>query len=167
MCGQLIPRGGAKKVYVEGALITVCLRCYSKIGKKSIQEIKKELKLQTKPKPQRIASPRRPLRRRTIYEEYEVVSDYAERIKKAREAMGWSHKVLAEKVRESENIIKRIESGKLIPDIALARKLEKVLKIKLLEPIVEETEYYAPPSKIKTTELTLGDIVSIRKKQKP
>ena len=165
MCGQLIPRSEAKRVYIEGALITVCLKCYNKMSKKGIKEVTKEI---TKPSRIRgIIKPRAVRRpRRTIYEEYEVVSDYAERIRKAREAMGWSHKVLAEKVKESENIIKRIESGKLIPDIELARKLERVLKIKLLEPIVEETEFYTPPSKVKTTELTLGDVVSIRKKKK-
>ncbi|MET1101990.1 MAG: multiprotein bridging factor aMBF1 [Pyrodictiaceae archaeon] len=91
---------------------------------------------------------------------YEVVSDYAERVRKARERLGWSQKMLAERVRESENVIRRIELGKLKPTIDLARRLERVLGIKLLEPVVEEPE--TSDRERGGFHLTLGDIAEIR-----
>ena len=94
-------------------------------------------------------------------EEYEVVEDYSVRIRRARERLGWSRKVLAEKVRVSENVIRRIEDGSLMPTIDLARRLEKVLGIKLLEPVVDEY-YESSTSKRRYEELTLGDIAEIR-----
>lgn len=91
---------------------------------------------------------------------YEVVSDYAERVRRARERLGWSQKMLAERVRESENVIRRIELGKLKPTIDLARRLERVLGIKLLEPVVEEPE--TSDRERGGFHLTLGDIAEIR-----
>jgi putative transcription factor len=95
-------------------------------------------------------------------ERYEVVPDYAEIIRRARERLGWSHKVLAEKVRESERTIKRIEAGELVPTIDLARRLEKVLGVKLLEPVVEEDYAEAGSRSRRRFYLTLGDIAEIR-----
>ena len=86
------------------------------------------------------------------------MEDYADRVRRARQQLGWSQAVLARKIGEKENTVKRIESGRLMPTIDLARRLEKVLKIKLLEPVVEE-EF---SSERANTYLTLGDIVRIR-----
>lgn len=76
--------------------------------------------------------------------------------------------MLAEAVKEGENVIKRIEAGRLVPSIDLARRLEQVLGIKLLEPVVESTfESYQSFSRSRVSkELTLGDIVAIRKKER-
>ncbi len=96
-------------------------------------------------------------------ERYEVVPNYAELIRRARERLGWTHRILAEKVRESERTIKRIEAGELVPTIDLARRLERVLGIKLLEPVVEEAdEALASGGQRKRFYLTLGDIAEIR-----
>ncbi|RLG73489.1 MAG: TIGR00270 family protein, partial [Thermoprotei archaeon] len=62
---------------------------------------------------------------------------------------------------EKETVIKRIESGKLKPTIELAKKLERILKITLLEPIVSEYITRLSPKE----NLTLGDIVVLRKKK--
>ena len=40
---------------------------------------------------------------------------------------------LAKKIFERKNVLSNIERGELLPDISTARKLEKVLNIKLLE----------------------------------
>jgi len=138
MCGREIDAREAKKAIVEGSLLILCPQCYTRLSKQGVvkeppvQTQSKQVKQTPPPKP-----PSRPARRP---EEYEVVEDYATRIKNAREKLGWSQEVLAVKVGESVNTIKRIEAGKLKPSIELARKLERILGIKLLEPVVEEGE---------------------------
>ncbi|AEM38888.1 transcriptional regulator, XRE family [Pyrolobus fumarii 1A] len=100
-----------------------------------------------------------------LAERYEVVPDFAERVRRARERLGLSQEELAVRVKERVNVIKRIEAGTLVPTVDLARRLEKVLGIKLLEPVVEEdVELGVSGSRRKRSEfeLTLGDIVEIR-----
>ncbi len=79
-------------------------------------------------------------------------------IKTARESMGMSRDALARTVGVKESVLRRIESGQLIPDEQLARKLERVLGVKLLVP----AEHVETPSKPSKYELTLGDVVEIR-----
>jgi putative transcription factor len=64
---------------------------------------------------------------------------------------------------EKLSVIQKIEVGKIIPDINLARKIENLLKIKLLIPAQEEK------GSCKTVEkptLTLGDLAKIKYKSK-
>jgi len=167
MCGRPIDRRVAKIVYIEGAKLILCPNCYAKVSRRVTTEVKS---LSTKGtlsrRPSRSAGVTR--RRREVLDEYEVVPDFAERVRRAREKLGWTQRMLAEAVKEGENVIKRIESGRLVPTIDLARRLERVLGIKLLEPVVEST---LEPMKSYTSsgvskELTLGDIVAIRKKER-
>ncbi len=158
LCGVPIDYGYS--VCLEGATIIVCSKCYERLtrGKGSPIAIKPRASTTTptRSKPRN----RKPSTRDLL--EYDVVEDYAERIRRAREKLGWSQATLAQKVRESENVIKRIEAGRLVPTLDLARRLEKVLGIKLLEPRVEEV----PVGNVERFELTLGDIVNIRTKRK-
>ena len=86
------------------------------------------------------------------------MEDYADIVRKAREEMGLTRGVLARMIGEKESTIKRIEDGRLIPSINLARKLEKILKIKLLQPVgEEEVEFTGEEAYI-----TFGDIVEFR-----
>ncbi|HIE53589.1 MAG TPA: TIGR00270 family protein, partial [Chromatiaceae bacterium] len=96
-------------------------------------------------------------------ESYDVVEDYAERIRRSRERLGWTPATLALKVKEKENVIRRIESGRLKPTIDLALRLERVLKVKLLEPIVDEGSLRSV-TEAKGFELTLGDVANVRKR---
>lgn len=162
MCGRPMRRRDSKVVYIEGARLVLCPQCYSRVAKRAVRE---EVKSATTKKVSATRAARRPVRRGLRLENYEVVEDYAKRVREARERLGWTQRTLAEAVRESENVIKRIESGRLTPTIELAMKLEKVLGIKLLEPIVDSDftgslDRVGSPSK----ELTLGDIVSIRRR---
>jgi len=160
MCGSPIV-GGSFKVVVEGVTLTVCSRCYRRLtASKNVLPSKRDT-VTVKPKPKPVKP--KPRTSRFIREEYEVVEDYAKRVKKAREELGWTHAVLAQKVRESENVIRRIEAGKLIPTIDLARRLERVLKIKLLQPTIEPIpESYSEGGEL---ELTLGDVANIRRRK--
>ena len=94
-------------------------------------------------------------------QKYEIVEDYAELIRSAREALGMSRDMLAKILGVKESVIRRIEEGQLMPDLELARKIERILKIKL----IQESEDFEIPMKRKKPELTLGDIVEIREKK--
>ncbi len=76
--------------------------------------------------------------------------------------MGWTQKDLARTINEKESVIHRIETGHMSPSPKLARKLESVLNVKLLEK-VESLEL--AHSRGRTDELTIGDIIRIKKKE--
>ncbi len=170
MCGRLVKRREAKIVFIEGARLTLCGNCYSKVSKSALaSEIKEATAKPSKPlttsKPTELSKTSETVSKKVPLEEYEVVADYAERVRKAREKLGWTQKVLAEVVKESENVIKRIEAGRLTPSVDLALKLERALGIKLLEPIADvETISLNITSKPKK-DLTLGDVMVLRKRE--
>lgn len=164
MCGRPVLRREMRVIYVENVRLSVCQSCYSRLARGDIaKEIEEETSRTRLQKSRTRATGKKPEEK--VLEEYEVVPDYADRVKRAREKLGLTQKALADMVKESENTIKRIESGKLVPTIALARKLESVLSIKLLEPVVEAAQTRLPnPAKMR--ELTLGDVVSLKKREK-
>ena len=174
MCGKPMKKREAKVVYVEGTRLVLCSFCYSKVSKRAVSAESRESTQRTeltRPSPSKPGlttqkAIKTAQKTSKAVDEYEVVPDYHERIRKAREKLGWSQKVLANAVKESENVIKRIEAGRLVPSIDLARKLENVLRIQLLEPIVD-TEVSSPKSLGKSnTGLTIGDVMVLRKEEK-
>ncbi len=68
---------------------------------------------------------------------YAVAEDYADLIRGARENLGMDRTALARVLGIKDSVLRNIEEGKLVPDIALAKKMEKVLGIQLL---ISETE---------------------------
>jgi len=130
----------------------------------TVREARAERLEQRQAKPTRArhrASPvRKPSLKLGVYERFEVVPDYAQRVREARERLGWTQRMLAQKAKVSENVIRRIETGSLTPSIDLAKRLEKILGVKLLEPVVEEEEEYS--GRKSGFYLTLGDIAEIR-----
>lgn len=158
MCGRELEARDVKKAYVEGLLLILCPSCYTRLVNQGKAKPYIEKPAQRPPPPQPQSRPRPPVR-----EEYEVVEDYAKRIREARERLGWSQQVLANKARVGENVIKRIESGKLKPGLDLARRLEKILGIKLLEPLVDEGAVQPSGG---DEGLTLGDLIRVNKEEK-
>ncbi|WP_456481368.1 multiprotein bridging factor aMBF1 [Methanopyrus sp.] len=163
ICGRVID-GRPKVVEVEGSELRVCEEC-AKFGREVVQsQPRRETGPQRERRPRR--RPAAPRRRRPrgfdpFDEGLEVVPDYDERVREARERKGWSQEDLAEKIGEKVSVIRRIEAGKMEPDVELARKLERVLGIELLERVSEEEAGSAGAG---GGELTLGDVVEIRRK---
>ena len=154
MCGARIA-GRPYKALVDGVEMVLCVSCYLKLSRSG-----RAVLLPSKPEKKREAPKKKRPTRRVSLELYDIVEDYDERIRRAREAKGWTTTVLAQKLRISESMLKKIESGKMKPSIDLARKMEKLLRIQLLEPveIEEEVDYTGPPGTV-----TLGDVVVVRK----
>ncbi|MEM1618970.1 MAG: multiprotein bridging factor aMBF1 [Desulfurococcaceae archaeon] len=156
MCGRDIESKNAKRAVVEGSLLILCPECYSRLSK---QTIVRDIESTRPPTSKPAAKQRIITRPAKLIEDLEVVEDYASRIRSARESLGWSQEVLAQKTGETVSTIKRIESGRLKPSIELARKLERVLGVKLLEPVVQEGASSKPSDSI--SYLTIGDIINV------
>ena len=89
-----------------------------------------------------------------------LVEDYAEIIKKKRESMGLTQKDFAIKINEKESLIHKIETGAFEPSSVLAKKLEKILGVKIIEEHEERHESF---KKKKEEGYTLGDFIRIKK----
>ncbi len=92
----------------------------------------------------------------------EVAEDSGRRVRSAREKAGLSHEDLGRKIREKVSVLRKIESGKMIPDHVLAGKLARALKIELLVPPSEpKIPSSASPS---PREVTMGEFMRLKKK---
>jgi len=162
VCGHRI-EGKPYRAIIEGAKMTVCEEC-AKLGSASWEElplVQRTVKKKVKP------TLRIPLKKSQpeleLTQTLELASDFSLRVRKAREKLGLSHEDLGKKIGEKVSVLRKIESGKMVPDHRLANKLEHELKIDLLVPLSEP--------KIKSVSLsmpreaTLGDVAQIKRKK--
>ncbi|MGQ9543345.1 MAG: multiprotein bridging factor aMBF1 [Candidatus Bathyarchaeia archaeon] len=159
ICGSVI-HGHPKRIVIEGSRLVVCPEC-SGLGE---PDLKPKAETSTvKPEPVRTLAPVKigSSRLPKEFEELEIVEDFPKRIREAREERGMSQKDLAETVKERLSIIQKLELGKMVPDMKLARILEHTLKIKLLTPRKEPEIVDVGEANY---ELTLGDVIQYRKK---
>ena len=89
-------------------------------------------------------------------EEPQLVENYGSVIHDARESMKLPLKVLAEMINEKETLLLRIEQQRTLPSVALTKKLEKALSIRLAEPEQQNKNVVISAKK----EATLGDFVA-------
>lgn len=141
------------KTMIEGTQMNVCRDC-SKFGK---------ILSAVRPEPVKSKSEtRKPLPQGP--EIIQVISeDYAKKIRLAREQLNLTQKEFAQKINEKESIIHKLETSSFEPNMALARKLEKALKITLVEQH-EESEQKTEKTE-SGEEFTLGDFIKIKKKK--
>jgi putative transcription factor len=162
ICGYEIVGKPARSL-VEGATLIVCQKCAS-------------LGTQLPGFPNnRIGPPRRvashtnaPIQRLPkIVEESDVIDEYPNIVKEGRTKLGLSQQDLAFKAKEKITVIQKIEIGKVLPTVRLAKELEHILHVRLLVP-ADETEL--PTSKMmrrpSSPTVTLGDIALVKNKQK-
>ena len=89
-----------------------------------------------------------------------IVTEFAKIIRTAREKKGMTQAEFAQKLNEKESVIQKLENGSITPPVSLARKLEKMLHITLVEfEKGEETQI----EHAKTGTLTIGDLIKIKK----
>ncbi len=147
MCGS---EGKLYRAIIEDAQLNVCHEC-SKFGKVTgvIQQIPdKTIQKDAKREPEA--------------ELMEIiVDDYTEKIRKKRESLGLKQKEFAKKLNEKESLVQKIESGHFEPSINLAKKIQKFLRIKLIEG---HEEIYEKQKSVKTDSFTIGDLIKIKKK---
>lgn len=101
------------------------------------------------------ARSQRPVRDSPVRVEYDLATDFPDRIRRGREAVGWKREDLARRINEKHSIIEKLEKGNIRPDDQLISKLERALGIRLRERI-EEVQ---PAKREKSRPLTLGDLI--------
>jgi len=90
--------------------------------------------------------------------EYEVVEDYGSIIKRARESRGLTQEDLARLVGVKLSYIRKVEQGKIVPELPVLKKLEKILSVRLVEE-VEKYEDKVLYSSGDEDSITLGDLL--------
>ena len=85
----------------------------------------------------------------------ELAEDYGRRIATARNAKGWSHEELGKVLNERKSIVAQLEGQTFRPSPQMIGKLERVLGVRLLEPV----EGAAAPRRGHSGPMTLGDLV--------
>jgi putative transcription factor len=87
----------------------------------------------------------------------EVVQDYDQRVRTAREDSGLTQEELANELNEKVSLIRKIERGDVLPSDDVQEKLERKLDISLTEGASDDdTEWEGGSS---TGSYTLGDVV--------
>ena len=162
ICGKPI-EGRPIRTKIDGSVLEVCKEC-SKFGR-----VQKDTPLERKfvsrnknGNPQKRPQARQNVQRRREEPMDELVEDYNVIIRKARESKGWTREELGAKMYEKVSVINRIESGKMEPDVKLAKKFEKTLNITLIEKYDDmDLESFKSSA---SGPNTLGSIVKIKRK---
>lgn len=145
LCGQA---SGLSKAVIEGALLSVCRKCIS---------FGNAIEIGTAP-----SISRRKIDLNIPLIEEEIILDYAEKIKVAREKNNMTQEFLAKALAEKERVIQKIEACHAEPSLALARKIEHFLNIQLIEKIELKSE--KKTLELKDNSMTIGDLIKLAKK---
>ncbi len=159
VCGRDVPR--TKTVTVEGTVLNACPDC-SRFG----TEASPAASAARKPGvplavAERLEARARRMKERDVFAqsgEEDLADDYARRIRTARESRGWKQTDLGARINERVTVIAKIESGTMVPNDDLIRRLERALEIKLKEktpaPVVRKASAQAG--------VTLGDLFDLK-----
>ena len=144
MCGR---NDELKLSLVEGVRMNVCQNC-SKFGKST-----NDSKL-SKYKPSSYASIK------PLESEDEIISNFAQILKQERNKRNMEQSDFAKLLSEKESLLHKMESGHYIPSLDTAKKIAKILKVKLIEstsesPIENKAKASGP--------LTIGDLIKKKK----
>ena len=138
MCGK---EGQLFETIVESSRIKTCKDCgsYGNV----IQKVK----------------PPRPARPviETPQPVFELVSDFASLIRTKREQLGMTQERFAQKLQEKESVVRRIEGNQFTPNLVLANKIERLLRITLVEESKDDVKLPTPQ---RSNTLTIGDVIS-------
>jgi putative transcription factor len=171
ICGEEVAERGTM-IDVEGAKLFVCWQCRkfgeevkrrpSKPSAQSVQRSAKtpvqNIRRTVKPRVERVRETRQ------ASPELELVEDYPQRIRRARESLNLTQEDLAKRIGERLSIVQKLETGKMWPSDTLVEKLGRILRLTLRAPVEEESV----PHQYKRTssELTIGDIAEPVDKKK-
>ena len=154
LCGADVPR--LKTVAIDATVLSVCGDC-SRFGEEMASA---PLRTSTMPPviAQRLEARQRRMTPKDVYMqsgELELMEDFPQLIRQARESRGWKQADLGAKINERASVIAKLESGAITPGDDLVRKLERQLGIKLKErvqPIAVKKQAAGPG-------ITLGDLL--------
>ncbi len=143
LCGN--PMTHIYGVEIEGVEMRVCAKCAA--GKRVAYKEDPAEKGNARPLP---------FQAKKAKEEAEMVDNYGRIIKEARERMKLPLKVLAEMISEKETLLYRVENQQTVPSMALTKKLERALGIKLEQQGDNSEQKHV---RSKKEEATLGEFI--------
>ncbi len=150
MCGS---EESLFRTKIEGSELKVCNKC-SKYGK-----VLGPVKIEIEEKKVQM------IEKAVVEEEPEVVEmivpDFNIIIREKREKLGLNQEEFAKKINEKASIVHKMERGEFKPSLEMAKRLEHLLGVKLIE------EYEEEHSKIQAGEskgLTIGDLIKFKKR---
>ena len=146
MCGK---EAELYRTRIEGTEMNLCKPC-SQYGE-AISKIEPQQTAKPKTKPS-ITLPEKEIIQI-------IVPNYAKIIKEKREQLGLKQEEFAKKIAEKESVIHKIETGQFEPPMVLARKIERFLKVHLIE------QHEEVPQKTKRSAaegFTIGDVLRIK-----
>jgi len=160
-------------VDLDGYKAMVCPSCARKLLRREKKETKVSIRETKAEAPLKREPPRKPPKgiptpKRRKVEEIEYVEGYGGKIREARESLGLTIEQVAAALNIKASLLRNIEAEKVIPPYEVARSIEKLLEITIIQrnpersaSAVPET---APPVSIKS--ITLGEIVEVKKKRR-
>jgi putative transcription factor len=162
ICGAEI-RGKSFRIIVDRAELDVCDKCKG-FGKEVSPRGPAGVRTSVPGSGAAVSFPAR-RRGRDVFDQIkdELVDDYADRVRRARESKHMTDEQLANKTQSKVNIIRKVERGELIPEDALVRKIEYVLEIKLTEGVAEPDR---DGRKGESRAMTLGDLIKVKRDNK-
>ncbi len=159
MCGVDVP--WLKRIVIEGSTLEVCQRC-EKFGQ-DYEEVKdREGIIGRDTIAERLERREKRLKGRDVLEGSgkELAFDYPKRIRSARAKAGLNQEELGKKINEKKSVVAKLETGDMIPDNKLIRKLEHTLDISLMETV---GQVQTPKHKEDSRAMTLGDFIKVKK----
>jgi len=93
-----------------------------------------------------------------------VIPEFYKKIRQKREQMGLKQEDFSKMLSIKESMLHKMEIGEFIPAIALAKRIEHILEIKIVEQVEEKPEHAAALRKADEA-MTIGDMVKIREKK--
>jgi putative transcription factor len=162
MCGKEVP--SLTTVRIEGAEIDVCDDCVefgTEVRTESTSSTSTKYSTSESGESSSASAGRSSSSsesRRDMFDEMdEVVQDYDQRIRDAREATGLTQEELANQLNEKASLIQKLEHGDVLPSDDIQTKLERKLDISLAESTqADDSEWESGSS---SGSYTLGDVV--------
>jgi putative transcription factor len=157
-------------IEVDGAKLFVCERC-----KRFGTEVKKQIRKRDIPPTKTVTrislktpNVERPKLRREgigkVEMQYELVDDYPQQIRHARESSSLTQSEFAQKIGERLSIVQKLETGKIRPSDAIIEKINRILRINLRTAVEEDLPSYHHQKP--NLELTIGDMAKSVVKKK-
>jgi putative transcription factor len=156
ICGKKI-LGRPTQISIERSLLTVCQECIRfgvPVDRRTAASIERTT---PKPGPRKVQPPQK-FQRREGFDDFILMDNFGDVIKKARESLHLSREEFAKKLGEKDSVIRRVESGEMHPTAELTKKIEKLLKISLKENVDNSAKGSAPTP----SNLTLGDVAVLK-----
>lgn len=145
ICGKEIP-SRPLIVRIGGAILYACRECaatkklvipVSPTNRQTALRHEKQLRKPT------YAPPRQKPIKSPSELSLKPVNNYGTRVREKRERSGMAIKEVARLVGIKESLLRKIEGERIAPSIADLRKLENVMKIRLVEEVTEEEGFQA------------------------